>query len=84
MKELILSLILAGNIYPMSGKVAVIDRINETITFETETGMLFEFYTEDYDWMIGDNVAAIMWDNATPDTKRDDEVLCARYTGYDD
>ena len=84
MKELILAAILAGNIYPMSGKVVIINSMNDTVTFQTKAGFLYDFYTEDGDWMIGDNVAVIMSDNGTHDDVTDDEVLAVRYAGYDE
>lgn len=82
MKELILTLILAANIYPTSGKVVKLDALEDTVTFETSSGILYEFYGVE-DWFIGDYVAAIMYDNGTPRTVLDDEILSVRYTGFD-
>ena len=82
MKSMILALILAANIYPLSGKVVELNTIEDTVTFETESGMLYGFYGVE-DWMIGDHVAAIMYDNETPNDVTDDEILTVRYTGYD-
>ena len=83
MKELILAAILAGNIYPISGKVVTVDALEDTVTFQTESGMLYEFSGTE-DWMIGDNVAAIMWDNDTQEDVTDDAIMTVRYTGYNE
>lgn len=83
MKELILAAILAGNIYPISGKVVTVDVPEDAVTFRTQSGMLYAFSGTE-DWMIGDNVAAIMWDSGTPDDVRDDEIMSVRYTGYNE
>jgi hypothetical protein len=83
MKELILAAILAGNIYPISGKVVTVDALEDTVTFQTESGMLYAFSGTE-DWMIGDNVAAIMWDNDTPEDVTDDAIMTVRYTDYNE
>ena len=83
MKELILAAILAGNIYPISGKIVTVDALEDTVTFQTESGMLYAFSGTE-DWMIGDNVAAIMWDNDTLEDVTDDAIMTVRYTGYNE
>lgn len=83
MKELILTLILTANIYPTSGKVVKLNALEDTVTFETSSGLLYEFYGIE-DWYLGDHVAAIMYDNGTPETVVDDEIMSVRYTGYDE
>ena len=50
------------------------------VTVESCTGFLYQFYSEDEDWLPGDLVACIMSDNGTENIT-DDEILSTRYAG---
>lgn len=82
MKEIILAAILASNIYPTAGKIVDADVLEDSVTFETASGMLYEFGGIE-DWVVGDTVAAIMYDNETSYDVTDDIILSARYAGND-
>ena len=88
-KILILILILAtllalvsacgkSTLYPETGKVVEI--CNDTVSVETSTGNIFEFYGSE-DWSIGDCVSMTMDSCGTPKVK-DDMVVDAHYSAW--
>lgn len=65
----------------------IMDEIRETpensyeITITMQNGNMFSFISEDGDWMPGEIVSAIFYDNGTPEVK-DDEIISCRYSGW--
>lgn len=66
------------SLYPTAGIVTSADL--ETATVRTVSGHTYEITNTDCDYMVGDAVALIMTDNATPECG-DDVVIMARYIG---
>lgn len=51
------------------------------VVITMQNGNMFSFYSEDGDWMEGDLVSVIFYDNGT-DAVADDEILSAKYSGW--
>lgn len=68
-------------LYPRLFVVTEIDQLNDFITLQDFNGFMF-LYEGCEDWVIGDLVAAIMWDNDTFRTITDDIIISIRYEGY--
>ena len=82
--KLLLALIMAAGLYPASGHVIALDVPQESVIVETTDGNMWAFQSDGVeDWMIGDKVALIFTDNGTPEIY-DDEIVTARYTGFED
>ena len=88
-KILILILILAtllalvsacgkSTLYPETGKVVEI--CNDTVSVETSTGNIFEFYGSE-DWFVGDCISLIMDSCGTPRVT-DDIIIDAHYSAW--
>ena len=67
-----------STLYPETGKVVEI--CNDTVSVETSTGNIFEFYGSE-DWSIGDCVSMTMDSCGTPKVK-DDMVVDAHYSAW--
>lgn len=66
-------------VYPLAGRIVEIDNIDDTVTFEDGSGLLWTFYgVEDY--AIGDVVACVVWDAGTQKVY-DDEIIDVVYAG---
>lgn len=63
--------------YPETGKVVEI--CNDTVSVETYTGNVFEFYGSE-DWMIGDCISLIMDGCGTAEVN-DDVIITVKYSG---
>ena len=68
-----------SGVYPLAGTVTGIDTGADVVTFTDGAGNDWEFYGTE-DWMIGDDVAALMDDNGTG-TAYDDVIVTVRYAG---
>ena len=66
--------------YAVTTKVVEVDAAKDTVTVETFTGHLFEFYCSE-DWQVGDCCTATMNDNGTAEIT-DDEIIAVRYGGW--
>lgn len=66
-----------STLYPETGKVVEI--CNDTVSVETYTGNVFEFYGSE-DWMIGDCISLIMDGCGTAEVN-DDVIITAKYSG---
>ena len=74
------SCVSSSNIYPVTGKVIGLNYDSDVVTFETDTGIRYQFYgTEDY--AIGDCISVVMDRNGTP-LVTDDIVLFAYYSSW--
>jgi hypothetical protein len=88
MKRIAAALLLIGAllsqhiIYPDVMIVVDLDRENDLVTVETSTGHDFQFRGCE-DWMIGDLAGVLMYSNMTDDV-RDDQVLRAQYSGFNE
>ena len=80
---LIIALLAALGLSPLTARVTDLDRTTDTVTIETATGLLFQFYgCEDYE--VGDYVSAILYDNGTKGNVTDDIIVSVHYSGYSD
>ena len=68
----------SSTLYPETGKVVEI--CNDTVSVETSTGNLFEFYGSE-DWSIGDCVSMIM-DSCGTQKVTDDIIIDAHYSAW--
>lgn len=66
-----------STLYPETGKVVEI--CNDTVSVETYTGNVFEFYGAE-DWMIGDCISLIMDGCGTAEVN-DDVIITVKYSG---
>lgn len=76
---ILIALIAAAGIYPVTGTVTEVDRNADIVTFTTPNGHSFAFEGCE-DWASNDLVSALMYDNGTPQVS-DDIILSARYSG---
>lgn len=67
-----------STLYPETGKVVEI--CNNTVSVETSTGNLFEFYGSE-DWFVGDCVSMTMDSCGTPKVT-DDMIIDAHYSAW--
>lgn len=67
-----------STLYPETGKVVEISA--DTVTVETSTGNLFEFYGSE-DWFIGDCVSLTM-DSCGTQRVTDDIIIDAHYSAW--
>ena len=67
----------SSTLYPETGKVVEI--CNDTVSVETSTGNVFEFYGSE-DWFIGDCVSMIMDSCGTVEVN-DDIIITVKYSG---
>ena len=65
------------NRYPETG--VVVEICNDTVSVETSTGNLFEFYGSE-DWFVGDCVSMIM-DSCGTANIEDDVIITVKYSG---
>lgn len=79
----IIAFVAAFGLNPVTARVTDLDREADTVTIETATGHLYQYYgCEDYE--IGDYVSAILWNYGTKDTVTDDIIISVHYSGYSD
>lgn len=69
-----------SNLYALTTVVVEVDRDNDTVTCEDDTGNLWEFYGVE-DWKIGDCASLLMNDQGTPSIY-DDAIEGARYSAW--
>ena len=67
----------SSTLYPETGKVVEI--CNDTVSVETSTENLFEFYGSE-DWMVDDIVSMIM-DSCGTTNVEDDVIITVKYSG---
>lgn len=70
------------SLYPTAGVVTSADL--DTAMVRTVHGHVYEITNTDCDYYVGDAVALIMTDNATPNDLTDDTPIVARYIGGTD
>lgn len=63
--------------YPETGKVVEI--CNDTVSVETSTGNIFEFYGSE-DWFVGD-IASMIMDSCGTTCVNDDVIITVKYSG---
>lgn len=68
------------NTYPLAATVCEVDYNEDTVTYKDYNGNLWTM-TGAEDWMEGDTAALLMDDHGT-DLIYDDEIVAARYCGY--
>ncbi|MCM1269435.1 MAG: hypothetical protein NC247_02250 [Ruminococcus flavefaciens] len=68
-------------IYATTTMVTDVDYDTDIVTVSTMSGIEYQFKGCE-DWYERDFCTAMMWDNGTPDSVYDDEILQTRYTGY--
>lgn len=66
-----------STLYPETGKVVEI--CNDTVSVETSTGNVFEFYGAE-DWFVGDCISLIM-DGCGTANVEDDVIITVKYSG---
>lgn len=66
-----------STLYPETGKVVEI--CNDTVSVETSTGNIFEFYGSE-DWFVDDIVSMIM-DSCGTTEITDDMIIAVKYSG---
>lgn len=67
----------SSTLYPETAKVVEISA--DTVTVETSTGNLFEFYGSE-DWFVGDCISLIMDGCGTAEVN-DDVIIAVKYSG---
>lgn len=67
-----------STLYPETGKVVEI--CNDTVSVETSTGNIFEFYGSE-DWFVGDCISLIM-DSCGTSMVTDDIIIDAHYSAW--
>lgn len=67
-----------STLYPETGKVVEI--CNDTVSVETSTGNIFEFYGSE-DWFVGDCISLIM-DSCGTSRVTDDIIIDAHYSAW--
>ena len=78
--SLVVAMVAANIIYPLTGIVTEVNYSENTVTIECANGNEFQFYgCEDY--VIGDLVGCIMYNNKT-EIVYDDEILGCCYVGH--
>ena len=76
----IMAVISAIGLYPRTGYITEI--ADGKCVVEDSVGIEWEFETDADDWLVGDGIAMIVYDNETPDTIYDDVVVASRYSGF--
>lgn len=71
------------SLYPTAFIVDEVNAEADTVTLRTFAGMVYIWQGVD-DWMVGDIAAAIMYNNGTPDSIKDDQIVTLEYCGYTD
>ena len=66
-----------STLYPETGKVVEI--CNDTVSVETSTGNIFEFYGSE-DWFVGD-IASMIMDSCGTAEVNDDVIITVKYSG---
>lgn len=70
-------------IYSTTTMVTNVDYDTDIVTIQTFSGIEYQFEGCE-DWYEGDICTVTMYDNGTPDTIYDDEILQTRYSGWID
>ena len=79
----IIALVAAIGLMPVTARITDLNRTTDIVTIEMANGHLFTFEgCEDY--LVGDYVSAILWNNGTPNDCRDDIIVSVHYSGYSD
>lgn len=79
----VITLLAQGIIYPSTMVITDIDYATDTVVVENATGFVYTFEGVE-DLLPGDFMSVIMYNNGTPWTIEDDQVVSARYSGYID
>lgn len=69
--------------YPRTAIVTDINYLTDTVVCTDCAGVVWMFADVE-DWNIGDIVSMLMFDNDTPDSIYDDEIVMAYYGGWVD
>ena len=77
---LAISIAAAGIIYPQTMEIIKVDKETDEVFLMTATGYVYARSGAE-DWEVGDLAALIMNSNGTPDIT-DDEIIAARYSGF--
>ena len=77
----IVMLLANGVIYPSTMVITHVDYFTDTVIVETSAGFRYDFQGVE-DLIPGDVVSLIMYNNGTPWTIEDDQVVSARYSGF--
>lgn len=70
-------------VYSTTTMVTEVDYDADIVIIQTFSGIEYQFEGCE-DWYEGDICTVTMWDNDTPDTVYDDEILQTRYSGWID
>lgn len=70
-------------VYSTITMVTYVDYDTDVVTIKTFSGIEYQFEGCE-DWYEGDICTVTIWDNDTPDTVYDDEILQTRYSGWID
>ena len=77
----VIALLANGVIYPSTMVITHVDYFTDTVIVENATG--FQYHFEGVEDLIpGDVVSVVMYNNGTPWTIEDDQVVSARYSGF--
>lgn len=77
----VIALLAQGVIYPSTMVITHVDYFTDTVIVENATG--FQYHFEGVEDLIpGDVVSVVMYNNGTPWSIEDDEVVSARYSGF--
>lgn len=77
----IVTLLANGVIYPSTMVITHVDYFTDTVIVETSVGFRYDFQGVE-DLIPGDVVSVVMYNNGTPWTIEDDQVVSARYSGF--
>ena len=70
-------------LYPQVFVVDEVNYKNDVITLRTLSGILYQWNGCE-DWQVGDIAGAIMYNNETEESIKDDVIVSLEYAGYTD
>lgn len=77
----VIALLANGVIYPSTMIVTHVDCFTDSVVVENSTGFVYSYFGVE-DIIPGDVVSVVMYNNGTPWTIEDDQVISARYSGF--
>lgn len=77
----VITLLLNGIIYPATAIITHVDYPTDTVVVETASGFTYSFEGIE-DLVEGDVMSLLMYNNGTPWSIADDEIISARYSGF--
>lgn len=77
----VITLLAQGIIYPSTMVITDIDYTTDMVVVENANGFIYAFEGVE-DLVPGDVVSVVMYNNGTPWSIEDDEVVSARYSGF--